>query len=115
LLYIAFVNYRDCEDAGALIDQHSFPLTKQSLRLIYVVMNIIQWIEIGGSGPWRSFGPWLGLVLVAVVLPVLVLPFLLAAVLSALWGPATAVLIPAHGGLPGGNYARLSPRSPPLA
>jgi hypothetical protein len=115
LLYIAFVNYRDCEDAGAPIDQHSFPLTKQSLRLIYTVMNIIRWIEIGGNGPWRSFGPWLSLVLVAVVLPVLVLPLLLAAVLYALWGPATAVPIPAQGGLPGSNYARLSLRSPPLA
>ena len=72
-------------------------------------------IEIGGSGPWRAFGPWLGLVLVAVVLPVLVLPLLLAAVLSALWGPETAVFVPARISLLRNGRIGLSPRSPPLA
>ena len=76
---------------------------------------VLMRIEIGGSGAWRSWGPWLGLILVAVVLPTLVLPLLFVAVLPALSAPAVAVCVPAGGGLIRGGRIRLSPRSPPLA
>jgi hypothetical protein len=68
-----------------------------------------------GSGAWRSRGPWLGLILVAVVLPVLILPLLLVAVILALSAPAEAVRVPAGGGILYGGRIRPSPRSPPLA
>jgi hypothetical protein len=72
-------------------------------------------IEIGGSGAGSVRGPWLGLILVAIVLPVLVLPLLLVAFFLPLSAPAEAVRLSAGGSfLPGGRIC-LSPRSPPLA
>jgi hypothetical protein len=78
-------------------------------------MIYLERIEIGGSGAWRCWGPWLGLILVAVVLPTLVLPLLLVAVLPALSALAAVACVPASGGLLRGGRVRLSPRSPPLA
>jgi hypothetical protein len=72
-------------------------------------------IEIGGNDVRSSWGPWLGLILVAVVLPTLVLPLLLVAVLLEMSAPVAAVPVRATGRFVRGGRSPLSPRSPPLA
>jgi len=74
-----------------------------------------RWIEIDACSGFGLWCRWVGLVLFAVILPVLVLPLLFACVLQAMTAMTATARFAAERGLASGARRRPAPRSPPLA